>query len=82
MKATQIKLDGFEPYNVIEDDNGLTWLYAKYTIDDEPWRTWPKFVQYGSKLFRWSCFNSDYLYVVYKEAIDIDLAIPVQIKTA
>ena len=80
MKAKQIVLDGFEPYNVITDKNNMTWLYAKYSHGDEPWRTWPKFVQYDGMLFRWTSFNSDDLYVVYKEAIDIDLAIPVQIE--
>lgn len=80
MRATPITLGGFEPYATPTDPEGKRWLYARYEQGDEPWHTWPKFVQYDGELFRWSCWNSDKMYVVYKEATQIDLAMPVIVK--
>ena len=79
MKAAPITFKGFEPYYTPKTPDGVRWLYAKYETGDEVWRTWPKYVEYGGELYKWSCFNSDELYVVYKQASAIDLAVPVVI---
>jgi len=77
MKTETIDYNGFEPYSNPTTPDGVKWLYAHYAAGDEIWRTWPKFVSYDGDLYRWSCFNSDDLYVVYKQAAPLDLAVPV-----
>ena len=73
-KAKPIK-DVYVPYQTPVCD-GVTWLYFRYTEDDrEPWR-WPKVLTYQGMTFAWSAFNSDDMYVCYKQISEYDLARP------
>jgi len=74
-KAKPIK-DVFVPYQTPVCD-GVTWLYFRYSEDDlNPWQ-WPKVMKYQDMTFVWSAFNSDDMYVCYKQISEYDLARPV-----
>jgi hypothetical protein len=58
--------NAYVPWSVLPFE-GFLWMRFQYSHDGlEPWK-WPKVMEYDGKKYEWMSFDSDHMYINYKE---------------